>query len=175
VTAAPLSVDPAALIRSRQYRVLLVLAALIGLIVSAASRVFLESVHEIQVGVYHDLPRDLGYDTAPWWWELPWLALAGLLTALAILRLPGRGGHVPADGLKTGGAPTQPIELPGVLLAALATLGLGLVAPNTLVTFTPQAVGRWRLRATFNGTDISAPSRSDYRELDVASVLTAET
>jgi len=42
-------------------------------------------------------------------------------------RLPGRGGHVPADGLKTGGAPTQPIELPGVLLAALATLGLGLV------------------------------------------------
>jgi chloride channel protein, CIC family len=265
VTAAPLSVDPAALIRSRQYRVLLVLAALIGLIVSAASWVFLESVHEIQVGVYQDLPRDLGYDTAPRWWELPWLAVAGLLTALAILRLPGRGGHVPADGLKTGGAPTQPIELPGVLLAALATLGLGLVlgpeaplialgmglgflamrlvkkdapeqalalmaaagsfaavstifgspvigaiviieaaglggamlrlvllpgllvagigvfrrawdiAPNTLVTFTPQAVGRWRLRATFNGTDISAPSRSNYRELDVASVLPAET
>jgi hypothetical protein len=30
-------------------------------------------------------------------------------------------------GLKTGGQPTQPIELPGVLLAAVATLGLGLV------------------------------------------------
>ena len=50
-----------------------------------------------------------------------------MLTALAILRLPGGGGHVPVDGLKTGGAPTQPIELPGILLAALATLGLGLV------------------------------------------------
>ena len=49
------------------------------------------------------------------------------------------------------------------------------IAPNTSVTFTPQAVGRWRLRATFNGTDVSAPSRSDYRELDVASVLTPET
>jgi H+/Cl- antiporter ClcA len=113
--------------RSRQYRALLVLAGLIGVVVSAASWVFLELVHEIQVGVYQDLPGDMGYETAPWWWELPWLALAGLLTAFAILRLPGRGGHVPAEGLKTSGGPTRPVELPGVLLAALATLGLGLV------------------------------------------------
>jgi H+/Cl- antiporter ClcA len=120
-------VDPASLVRSRRYRVLLVLAAVIGLLVSLASWGFLELVHAIQVGVYKDLPGDLGYDTAPWWWPLPWLALAGVLTAFAIERLPGRGGHVPADGLKTGGHPTQPIELPGVLLAALATLGLGLV------------------------------------------------
>jgi len=120
-------VDPGALVRSKQYRVLLVLAAVIGVLVSLASWGFLELVHYIQVGVYDDLPSDLGYDTAPWWWPLPWLALAGVLTAFAIVRLPGRGGHVPSDGLKTGGAPTQPIDLPGVLLAALATLGLGLV------------------------------------------------
>ena len=125
VSAPP--VDPASLIRSRRYRVLLVLAAVIGLLVSLASWGFLELVHAIQVGVYKDLPGDVGYDTVPWWWPLPWLALAGVLTAFAIERLPGRGGHVPADGLKTGGSPTQPIELPGVLLAALATLGLGLV------------------------------------------------
>jgi hypothetical protein len=55
------------LIRSGQYRVLLVLAGLIGLVVSAASWVFLELVHEIQVGVYQDLPGDMGYETAPWW------------------------------------------------------------------------------------------------------------
>src|SRR5437762_952438 len=90
--------DPRSAIRSGRYRVLLVLAALVGLLVSAASWVFLELVHEIQVGVYKDLPGDLGFATVPWWWQFPWLALAGLLTAFAILRLPGRGGHVPAEG-----------------------------------------------------------------------------
>src|SRR5215471_11507330 len=124
--AAP-PADPGSLIRSRQYRVLLVFAAVIGVLVSLASWGFLELVFYIQHGIYKDLPRDLGFNTVPWWWPLPWLTVAGLLTALAILRLPGRGGHVPSDGLKSGGPPTQPIELPGVLLAALATLGLGLV------------------------------------------------
>jgi H+/Cl- antiporter ClcA len=124
--AADLPADPTALIRSRQYRVLLVLAGLVGLVVSTASWGFLELVHVIQNAVYDDLPDALGYDAAPAWWSLPWLALAGLLTALAITRLPGRGGHVPAEGLKAGGAPTTPVELPGVLLAATATLGLGL-------------------------------------------------
>jgi H+/Cl- antiporter ClcA len=120
-------VDPVALIRSRRYHVLLVLAAVVGLIVSVAAWGFLELVHAIQIGVFQDLPGDIGYETTPMWWPLPWVALAGLLTAFAIGRLPGRGGHVPASGLKTGGTPTQPIELPGVLLAAVATLGLGLV------------------------------------------------
>jgi H+/Cl- antiporter ClcA len=120
-------VDPAALMRSRRYRVLLVLAALIGLLVSAASWCFLEGVHEIEVWVYEDFPEHLGYHAAPVWWSLPWVALAGLLTALAVVRLPGHGGHVPSAGLKAGGPPTRPIDLPGVLLAALATLGLGLV------------------------------------------------
>jgi len=124
--AAP-PVDPGSQVRSRRYRVLLVFAAVIGVLVSLASWAFLELVHAIQVGVYTDLPSDLGFDTVPSWWPLPWLALAGILTAFAIQRLPGHGGHVPADGLSTGGKPTQPIELPGVLLAALATLGLGLV------------------------------------------------
>ena len=125
VQAPPL--DPAEMIRSRQYRVLLVLAALVGLLVSAASWCFLEGVHELQVWVYEKLPGEVGYHVAPLWWPLPWVALAGLLTAFAVIRLPGHGGHVPADGLKAGGPQIRPIDLPGVLLAALATLGLGLV------------------------------------------------
>ena len=127
VSDAPASSDPAALIRSREYRVLLVLAALVGLLVSIASWAFLEGVHELQVWVYEDLPDELGYHTVPPWWPLPWVALAGLLTAFAVVRLPGHGGHVPAEGIKAGGTPTRPIDLPGVLLAGLATLGLGLV------------------------------------------------
>ena len=126
-TPATLPSDPTALIRSREYRVLLVVASFVGLLVSAASWAFLELVHELQTGVYEELPGKLGFDTVPAWWPLPWLALAGLLTAIAIQRLPGHGGHVPADGLKTGGPLMKPIELPGVLLAAIATLGLGLV------------------------------------------------
>ena len=126
--AAPaLTDDPGALIRTRQFRVLLVFAAIIGVIVSLASWGFLEFVYYLQHGVYKDLPSELGFSSVPWWWPLPWLAIAGALTAIAITRLPGSGGHVPADGLKTGGTPTQPIELPGILLAALASIGLGLV------------------------------------------------
>ena len=117
--------DPASIIRSRRFVVLLVLAALIGVVASLAAWCFLELIHQIQVGVYTDLPKDFGYDTAPDWWSLPVLAVAGVVTAFAIVRLPGRGGHLPANGLS--GGVTQPVDLPGVILAALATIGLGVV------------------------------------------------
>ncbi|MFN8185641.1 MAG: chloride channel protein [Gaiellales bacterium] len=120
------AIDPATLLRSRSYRVLLAIAAVIGLFVSLLSWGFLELVHGIQQGVYEELPAALGFDGAPSWWPLPWLALAGALTSFAIVRLPGRGGHEPADGLATG-SPARPVELPGIALAAVATLGLGLV------------------------------------------------
>ena len=68
---------------------------------------FLELVHQIQNGVFHDLPGDMGYHSAPWWWLLLVLAVAGLVTAFAVERLPGRGGHVPAHGLQVGGKPSS--------------------------------------------------------------------
>jgi H+/Cl- antiporter ClcA len=49
-----------------------------------------------------------------------------VIIAFAVVRLPGHGGHNPSEGLKAG-PPTTPVELPGVLLAALASVGLGLV------------------------------------------------
>jgi H+/Cl- antiporter ClcA len=117
--------DPAALLRSRQFIALLVLASLVGVVVSIAAWGFLELVHYIQLWVFTDIPNELGYDSAPLWWYPPMLALAGLLTALAIVRLPGQGGHIPAEGLNPGA--TQPIELPGVVAAGLASIALGLV------------------------------------------------
>jgi H+/Cl- antiporter ClcA len=119
-------VAPATQIQPKQFVVLLLLAAAIGLVVSLAAWCFLEGVHELQQGIFDDLPRALGYDHGPpRWWSLPVCGLAGVVIAFAIVRLPGRGGHVPAEGLKV--SPTQPVELPGVILAAVATLGFGLV------------------------------------------------
>jgi H+/Cl- antiporter ClcA len=60
------------------------------------------------------------------WWPLPLLAVGGVLCGLAVKYLPGTGGHSPADGFKTTG-PLPPIQLPGVLLAAMATLVFGVV------------------------------------------------
>ena len=121
-TAGP---DPAAILRSRNFVVILVFAAIIGVIVSLAGWGFLELVHQIQIGVFTDLPKDLGYSSVPNWWYLVVLGLAGLPVAFAIARLPGKGGHVPANGLQMGG--NEPNMVPGIALAAFATLGLGLV------------------------------------------------
>ena len=93
--------DPGATIRGKSYRVLLVFAALIGVLVSFASWCFLELVHWIQQEVYKSLPSGLGLHPVPWWWPLPVLAVAGVLAAVAIVRLPGHGGHIPYEGIKT--------------------------------------------------------------------------
>jgi chloride channel protein, CIC family len=122
-TPAP---DPQELLRSRSYVQLLVLAALIGAPVSAAAYGFLKLVAVVQEAVFDDLPEALGFDAAPVWWPIPVVALSGLLTACAIRYLPGRGGHSPADGFKASG-PWPAEAVPGVLLAALATLGFGAV------------------------------------------------
>jgi H+/Cl- antiporter ClcA len=119
--------DPLALLRSRSYVALLVLAAIIGVPVSAAAYFFLALVSKLQGWIFTDLPKALGFHGEPLWWPIPPLVLAGLLVALTIRYLPGKGGHSPADGFNAGAGPPAPIELPGVVLAALATLSLGVV------------------------------------------------
>ena len=118
-------IDPAALIRSREYIGLLVVAGIIGIVVSVVGWLFLEVVTGLQDWVYRELPRALGFDVTPAWWAIPVLTLAGIPVAYAIARLAGHGGHRPAAGL--GGAAIEPIELPGVMLAAIAGIGLGVV------------------------------------------------
>ena len=119
--------DPQALLRSRAYVSLLVLAAVIGVPISAAAWGFLALVNKLQGWLFTSLPKALGFHGEPLWWPVPLLMVAGLLVGLTIRYLPGKGGHSPADGFKAGaGAPT-PIELPGIAFAALATLSLGAV------------------------------------------------
>ena len=118
--------DPAALLRSRGYVQLLAFAAILGVPISAAVYGFLALASYLQKEVYTHLPHGLGFNTVPVWWPLPMLLAGGVIAALAIQYLPGRGGPSPADGFKLHGPPT-PIQLPGVILAALATLVFGMV------------------------------------------------
>jgi H+/Cl- antiporter ClcA len=118
--------DPAALLRSRAYLQLLVLAAILGVPISAAVYGFLALASYLQKEVYDHLPHGLGFATTPVWWPLPMLLVGAVLAALAIHYLPGRGGPSPAGGFHVHGAPA-PAELPGVILAALATLTFGMV------------------------------------------------
>src|SRR5262249_57971227 len=71
-------------------------------------------------------PQGLGYSTGPGWWPLPMLGIGGVLAALAIRCLPGNGGASAAPGFAVHPPPT-PVQLPGVILAALASLAFGAV------------------------------------------------
>jgi H+/Cl- antiporter ClcA len=106
---------------------LLVIAAIIGAPVSAAAYFFLALVSKMQGWIFTDLPKGLGFHAEPLWWPILPLLLAGVLVALTIRYLPGQGGRSPADGFKAGEGPPSPIELPGIVLAAFATLCLGVV------------------------------------------------
>ncbi len=115
-----------ALLRTRSYIQLLVLAGLIGIPVSAVAYFFLKFVALLQNWIFASIPKEVGFSGTPSWWPLPVLAIAGVLVGATIRYLPGTSGHKPAEGFKAGGAPTA-VELPGVILASLATLALGVV------------------------------------------------
>jgi H+/Cl- antiporter ClcA len=122
------SEDPNGILLTRGFVGLLAIAAIVGIVVSIAAWCFVELVYQLQRELSHHLPSALGYHSGPpLWWSLPILGAAGLITALAIVRLPGAGGHIPAEGLKVGGGAAQPVELPGIVLAGLASIGLGCV------------------------------------------------
>jgi H+/Cl- antiporter ClcA len=121
------ALDPATVIRSKAYLSALALAAILGIPISAAAYGFLALVSKIQAGVFTDLPHELFSGGTPAWWPVPWLVLCGLLTGLTIRYLPGNAGHSPAFGFHAGGGAPVDKDLPGVALAALATLSLGAV------------------------------------------------
>ena len=118
--------DPLALLRTRRYMALLVLAAILGVPIAALAYFFLKLVDVLQKAVFTNLPSGLGFHGEPLWWPLLPLAVAGVLVGLTIRYLPGKGGHSPADGFHAGGTISSD-QIPGVFLAALATLSLGAV------------------------------------------------
>ena len=117
--------DPAAILRSRKFLALLVLAAILGVIASLAAWCFLEVVHQANVGAYQSLPGP-----------------ARLRHHAAVVVDPA-AGHRGRDRRVRDPPDARPgrsysrvraergqilwISLPGVILAGLATIGLGAV------------------------------------------------
>jgi H+/Cl- antiporter ClcA len=131
------------LLRSRSYVVLLVFAAILGVPIAFAAYFFLAAVGKSQHWIYQNLPVDLGFSHSPSWWPLPMLVVAGAAVASIIHFLPGNSGHEPAEGFVAGGVP-QAIELPGVILAAFATLALGAVlGPEAPLIAIGGGLGAW--------------------------------
>ncbi|MFI6831170.1 chloride channel protein [Kribbella sp. NPDC050241] len=126
-SGGPPAMDPATVIRSKPYLFALLLAAILGIPISAVAYGFLALVSAIQQALFDDLPQEIFSGGVPAWWPVPWLVLCGLLTGLTIRYLPGNGGHSPAFGFQTGGGPPADKELFGIILAALSTLSLGAV------------------------------------------------
>ena len=127
-TPAPgAAADPVALLRSRQYLQLLVIAAVLGVPISAVAYGYLVLSTQLQGWLYQDLPGALGLAAVPAWWPLPLLGVAGLLVGLVVRYVRGRGGESPLDGFHPGGGPPDPVTLLGIAVAALVSLGFGAV------------------------------------------------
>lgn len=115
-----------AMLRDPQYLPLLVLGGALGLPVALVAYGFLAAVAAVQDYLFTTLPTQVGFAAQPSWWSIPLLALSGVLVALTIKNLPGIGGHKPAEGFHAGGM-VEPRDLPGIAIAAFATLCLGVV------------------------------------------------
>ena len=117
--------DLTSVLRTRGYHVLLLAAALIGVPIAFIAFGFLATVTAMEKWVWQTLPTNLGWDQPKAWYAVLVLGLAGVLVGLVVAKLPGRGGHIPVHGM--GGGVTAPIDLTGVLLAAILSLVLGAV------------------------------------------------
>ena len=108
---------------------LLLVVAVLGIPLSLAAFGFLAAVHELEHLVWETWPHELGYAELPAWWPILTIGVAGVLVALTVKYLPGHGGHIPVEGL--AGGTTAPNTLPGIVLAAAASLvGGAVVGPE---------------------------------------------
>jgi H+/Cl- antiporter ClcA len=110
--------------RAVGYLKALLYAAVLGIPVAFAAVLFQTVIHDSTHFVWEWVPHELDWSEPPGWYVIGVTGLAGVVVALFV-RLPGHGGHSPLEGLGVGDMP--PLELPGVLLAALASLALGIV------------------------------------------------
>lgn len=104
VAPVPASPNPLDLVKSKQYVMLLLFGALVGIPVAAVAYYYLKAVTQGQKYFFSTLPRELGFHGTPIWWPIPMLVLCGLIVGGTLRYLPGSGGHNPAEGFAMGGA-----------------------------------------------------------------------
>jgi H+/Cl- antiporter ClcA len=122
--AATTTADP---MRRKSYVVLLFITAGVGLLVSALAYYFLVLITDIQTWVFTDIPGYFTSHTMMTWWPLIPLIVAGLVVGLTIRYLPGTGGEVPIEGFNVNAGTPAPKLLPGIFIAAVASISLGVV------------------------------------------------
>jgi H+/Cl- antiporter ClcA len=139
----------------REYIWILVIAALLGVPVAVAAAAFMSLSHGLTTLAWTTIPDGAGWTAPPWWYVLVVPAIGGLLVAVCV-RLPGRGGEPAVAGIAL--APLTPVQLPSALLAAVASLGLGLVlgpeAPLTALGLTAGLVASRALRRGTPGAQL---------------------
>jgi H+/Cl- antiporter ClcA len=131
--------------RARELLRALVVAAGVGLPVSLAAFGFLALTPAIETVLWTTIPENLGFSGTAWWWILLVPTVGGLLAGLVVRHLPGGGGHEPIKGFTPD--PVLPRAIPGVVLAALASLSFGAVlGPEAPLLALGSALGLWFAR-----------------------------
>jgi H+/Cl- antiporter ClcA len=107
------------------YLRLVLIGALIGVPAALVGAVFLWLVHVVEDALWTDLPKALGESEPPWYLVVGLPVVGALLALLARRLLPGDGGHEPLEGIAA--TPTPVSYMPGIAIAAVATLAFGAV------------------------------------------------
>jgi H+/Cl- antiporter ClcA len=135
------------------------LGAAIGIPAALAAIAFFTAVHYLEQLIWHALPTALGEASPPWYLVVFLPVVGAAIVAIARLTLPGDGGRSPLAGMSHGATPVR--YVPGIVVAALGTLGFGLVlGPEAPVMAVGSAVG----------LGITSIVRSDAREQGILSM-----
>ena len=138
---------------------LVLLGAAIGIPAALAAIAFFTAVHYLEQLIWHALPTALGEASPPWYLVVFLPVVGAAIVAIARLTLPGDGGRSPLAGMSHGATPVR--FVPGIVVAALGTLGFGLVlGPEAPVMAVGSAVG----------LGITSIVRSDAREQGILSM-----